>query len=82
VTRDPLVSTGMVRKCHDTGCAGFPPMAGIRDRSPPVVSMLPVHSDLFLYDMRERNNRLILGEFILRSRLFLLFQWKQGGAGP
>ena len=43
--------------------------------------MLPVHFDLFLYVMRERNNRLFLREFKVDVRLFLTLQWNQGGEG-
>jgi hypothetical protein len=43
--------------------------------------MLPVHSDLFLYVMRKRNNRLFLRGIKIKVRLFLSLQWKRRGEG-
>jgi hypothetical protein len=39
-------------------------------------SMPAVHFDLFLYDMRETNNRLFLGKEKQEAQLFSSFQWK------
>jgi hypothetical protein len=46
--------------------------------------MLPVHSDLFLYVMRERNNRLFYREIRIKARLFFPspVETKGGGGQP
>ncbi|MDD1671271.1 MAG: hypothetical protein LUQ67_08200 [Methanomicrobiales archaeon] len=41
--------------------------------------MLPVHFDLFLYVMRERNNRLFSGKYLSGSGYFLLSTGSEGG---
>jgi hypothetical protein len=59
---DPFVSTGMVREFPLADKMGrFIGSSGVLFLL--CAAMLPVHYDLFLYDMRERHNRLFLREF-------------------
>jgi hypothetical protein len=57
---------------------GFRRPGGSRP-GPVSLSIPAVHFDLFLYDMRERNNRLFLRKYQQEEQLFSRLQWKPKG---